>query len=132
MPAWSPRLLEPADVVRAAARLTESPFVDEYGDAPWLAIHLPAGEEGMAAALLAAQEPDPASSKALQPIEFHTRMANEAASKAPVNKKPSTVGAASEVALGDIMKVLGERCYLSAVRRRRAGPLGNRVSIGRA
>jgi hypothetical protein len=132
MPVWSPRLLEPADVVRAAARLAESPFVDEYGDAPWLAIHLPAGEEGMAAALLAAHEPDRATSKALQPIEFHTQMASGATTKAPGAKKASTVGAGSEIALGDITRVLGERCYIAAVRRRRAGPLGNRVSIGRA
>jgi FHA domain-containing protein len=132
MPVWSPRLLEPADVVRAAMRLAESAFVDEYGDAPWLAIHLPASEEGMAAALLAAHQPDTGTRKALQPIEFHTQMASVAASNTPVAKKISTVGAASELTLGSITKVLGERCYLSAVRRRREGPLGNRVSIGRA
>jgi hypothetical protein len=132
MPVWSPRLLEPAGVVRAAARLAEAPFVDEYGDAPWLAIHLPASEEGMAAALLAAHQPDDPTSKALQPIEFHTRMATATPPNARVAKRPSTVGAPSELALGDITRVLGERCYLCAVRRRREGALGNRVSIGRA
>jgi len=133
MPVWSPRLLEPADVVRAAVRLAEAPFVDEYGDAPWLAIRLPASEEGMAAALLAAHQPDHAARKALQPIEFHTQMASAATtSNAPVAKKTSTIGTASEPALRDITKVLGDRCYLSAVRRRSEGALGNRVSIGRA
>jgi hypothetical protein len=132
MPVWSPRLLEPADVVRAAERLAESPFVDEYGDAPWLAIHLPAGEEGMAAALLAAHEPDRGAPKALQPIEFHTQMATKATVKTPVTKKTPILGANSELQLSDIAKVLGERCYLSAIRRRGEGALGNRVSIGRA
>lgn len=133
MPVWSPRLLEPADVVRAAVRLAESSFVDEYGDAPWLAIRLPASEEGMAAALLAADQPDQQTApKALQPIEFHTRMASAPTLNAPVAKKVSTVGATSELALGEITKVLGERCYLSAVRRRREGAPANRVSIGRA
>src|SRR5258708_36819426 len=83
MPLWSPRLLEPADLVREATSLSETPFVLEYGDAPWLAISLPANEEGMMAALLAANQPGQAAPK----LEFHTKMATAATLRAQIDRR---------------------------------------------
>lgn len=128
MPLWSPGLLEPADLVRAAARLPELPFTQEYGSDPWLAISLPAGEEGMAAALHAAHSTDRATPKQ---IEFHTRLASVAPLKAQAGERASST---REPRLADLAKLLGERCYFSAVQKRldAGGALGERVSVGRA
>lgn len=129
MPLWSPRLLEPADLARAASRLLEGPFVQEYGDVPWLAIALPPGEEGMAAALHAAHLPQRLGPKTAQQIEFHTQMATVASMRAKTERR-----ATGGVALEDLARLLGDRCFFSAVRKRvdGGGALGDRVSVGRA
>ncbi|MGH7438951.1 MAG: FHA domain-containing protein [Polyangiaceae bacterium] len=129
MSLWSPRLLEPADLVRAATRLLERPFVEEYGDAPWLAISLPPNDEGMTAALMAAHQSDQKTPRAPQAIEFHTQM-ETATSVGAKEKRPAKGG----VALEDLTRLLGDRCFFGAVCKRLdgGGALGERVSVGRA
>jgi hypothetical protein len=130
MSLWSPRFLEPNDLVLAASRLLETPFVEEYGGSPWLAVSLPPGEEGMATALLAGRQPDRTGPKTPTQLEFHTQMENGAslvakvARKAPKGRSP----------IEELIKILGDQCFFVAVRKRLdgGGVLGDRVSIGRA
>ncbi len=88
--AFGGRRHEPADLVRAAARLSEGSFVREYGDVPWLAIQLPSGQEGMVAVLRASSGADRTAGKPPQQIEFHTQMASIATLKAQVEKRASS------------------------------------------
>jgi hypothetical protein len=129
MPLWSPRLLEPADLVRAVAKLPQAAFVEEYGGAPWLAVGLPSGDEGIAAGLRAAHDASRAAPRLTQPIEFHTQMATGAALRQPDKKGAAPAKAPTPA---ELAKVLGAQCYVAAIRKRQGGALGERVSVGRA
>jgi hypothetical protein len=129
MPLWSPRILEPADLVRAVAKLSQAAFVEEYGGAPWLAVGLPAGDEGMAAGLRASHDASRAAPRLTQPIEFHTQIGT-GAGLAQSDKKVAAPAKAPTPA--ELAKVLGAQCYVASIRKRQGGALGDRVSVGRA
>jgi hypothetical protein len=84
----------------------------------------------MTSALLAAHQTDPKTPRAPQAIEFHTQMETAASLGARTEKRSAKGG----VAIEDITRLLGDRCFFGAVCKRLdgGGALGERVSVGRA
>ena len=121
--------LEPAEMVRAAGRLTELVFTHEYGNVPWLLVRLAPGDNELAAALHAAD----ANAAAVRPpgqIAFHT----EAVSEGPLRLKRNGAPPADPERTSLIQSLGNERYHVVPVSKRTDvdAVFGERVSIGRA
>jgi hypothetical protein len=130
----SPRsieLVEPADLVRAARTLSESAFVEDYGDAPWLAIRLPAGDIGMTAALRIGQGLERPRERSPEPLDFHTEVLTFEDLK--VLEEPKSPAPSTEPN-HELLEAIRGGSYFRPLRKRAGvqGALGDRVSIGRA
>lgn len=121
--------LEPTDLVRAAGRLSELVFGQEYGKIPWLLVRLARGDDELAAALRALDTRAAAAPRSGH-MGFHTEVVSEAPIRA---RRDGALGAGPDFA--GLMRSLGdERYHVVPVQKRTDVDVvfEDRISIGRA
>jgi hypothetical protein len=121
--------IEPAELVRAAGRLTELVFAHEYGRIPWLLIRLGATDQELAAALRAA-DANAAAVTSRGNIAYQT----EVVSEAPIRLKREGIQAPEPDAAGLVRSLGDAHCYAVPIQKRTDvdAVFGERISIGRA
>jgi hypothetical protein len=121
--------LEPEDLVRAAGRLSELVFAQEYGKVPWLLVRLARGDDELAAALRALEARAAPATPSGQ-MGFHT----EVVSEAPIRiGRDGAQGTGPD--WGRLLQGLGdERYHVLPVQKRTDvdAVFEDRISIGRA